>query len=238
MKRIVITFFLVITLSGLLAACGDGKSTPEQSARLPAMSVGDILSRAKLEINQTNSLRLELEHNKKGFTYIAMDIQMEKLVADLQRPDRMRGFISGTYGRAYLKNMGLIIVGDISYLRVIGDNWFALKTTVKPIGFLDTIGAIAGEITGPQRLPDEEKDGVLSYHLRGQVNAEHLRAFVGSDVTRETVDIDLWVGGQDFLVREVAVRGKLTSREDPGITRIIKLSNFGQQVNIEPPLKE
>ncbi len=227
---------LSIMLSGLLTACGGGKSTPERTA-LPVMSTADILARANQEVNQANSLHLELDHSK-GFTYIAMDIQMEKLVADLQRPDRMKGFISGTYGRAYIKNMGLIIVGDISYLRVIGDRWFAFEPTVKPLGFLETISAILDNISNPILLPEEERGEVQTYHLSGQVNAEHLRAFVGKEVTRETVDIDIWVGGQDFLTREVQVRGKLTNRDNPGFTRIIKLSNYGQQLNIEPPVRE
>jgi hypothetical protein len=231
MKIVALVVALFIALGALFSACGNGQPAPEQPT-LPLLSLTDIASQANQAMASAESLHFELEHNK-GFTYIAMDIQMEKLVADVLRPDRMRGFISGTYSNAYFKNMELIIVGDAGYVKIF--RWFPFETTVSPLGFLDTIGAILDNITDLKGLANQERGGVLCYHLSGEVNAEHLRAFVGDDITQNTVSIELWIGGQDFLVRQVDISGKLTNREASGITRTIKLSNYGQQLSIEPP---
>ena len=231
MKNAALVIVLLITLSMFFVACGGGQQAPEQTT-LSSMNLTEITSKSNQAMASANTMHFELEHNK-GFTYIAMDIQMEKISADVLRPDRMRGFISGTYSGAYLKDMELIIVGDAGYVKIF--RWFPIKTSVTPQGFLDTIGAILANITDMKSLDNEEKDGVLCYHLNGEVNAEHLKAFVGDDTTQNTVSIELWIGEQDFLVRQVDISGQLTNREASGITRSIKISNYGEQLTIEPP---
>jgi hypothetical protein len=231
MRKISLIIAIFITFSVLLSACGNGKPAPEQSP-LPTMSLTDITSQSNQAMALANSLQFELEHNK-GFTYIAMDIQMEKLVADVLRPDRMKGLLSGTYSGAYFKNMELIIVGDTGYVKIF--RWFPFETDVSPLGFLNTLSAILDNTTDMKILAAQKKDGVLCYHLNGEVNTKHLKAFVGDDVTQNVVSIELWIGGQDFLVRQVDISGKLTNREASGIIRSIKISNYGQQLTIEPP---
>ena len=49
------------------------------------------------------------------------------------------------------------------------------------------------------------------------------------------IDTKLWIGKEDFLLRQVRIKGQITEGEEPEIVRILKLSQFNQPVSIELP---
>ncbi len=230
-KRGALLFFiLVMALGAPIGACSSSKSTPVPTSSGPAAA--EVVFRTNDAMAAVNALHFELTHNKGG-TAISLDIQMEKLVADVQRPDRMSGSISGTFGKAYFKDMQLVIIGDTAYVNVI--RWFVFQTDVSPLGFLNAIGAMLNNVTNLQSLSDKQDNGVLYYRVSGDVSAQDLRSFVGGDVTSNTAHIEIWVNSQSYLVGQVVIQGQLTTTDASGIIRTIKVSSYNEPLNIQAP---
>jgi hypothetical protein len=94
-------------------------------------------------------------------------------------------------------------------------------------------------MSNPTRVNDEKVAGVNSYHIEGKIASEDLYPIVLllALTPSEGVDVDMeiWVGMDDSLLRQVRIEGEVTAGEKPGIARTLSLSKFGQEVTIELP---
>jgi len=97
------------------------------------------------------------------------------------------------------------------------------------------IAAILKGLTGAARLEDATAGGVLCYHLSGSIKSEDLKAITGSAAQGTAIAAELWIGQNDFLIRDVKLTGQITETEVAGIVRTLSLSNFNTPVTIDLP---
>lgn len=179
------------------------------------------------------------------------------VVGDFQAPDRTRAAMVGDMMGIAIEAEYMVIRDEMLVLNQETGEWDTYDMSLLPFSFEDFFGIEPAEIEQLQLVGEETLDGVQVYHLKGQVlpGAISEMAFGGfaggGEVEYEGGgEVEYWIGVEDHLPRQVSTRMEVTGSgsfggllpagegedstliEDVGMT--IKLSDFGQDVSIEP----
>ena len=134
----------------------------------------------------------------------------------------------------------IVQVGPDTYLQDrISNRWQVLPPGTLSISFAAVNDAIAdalASISGAALSDGGSVDGASMRLLTGTVDASALRGLVPTAPTGSTLDLQVWIGRDDFLVRKVSMTGVLLDGDPPSITRILELSGFNDPVTVEPPI--
>ncbi len=229
MKR----FLIVVVLLPLLTlACG-----PKEKPAAPTLSPQEIIQRCSTAMEGLSYFHFELEQSSES--PIAMGLEMVSASGDIARPGKIKLNVSAAMGNMAIE-VGIITVGKTTYMtNPLSGQWEPLPTEFNAVKFFDPdtgIKAIIAGITSPTKLADEEISGVACYHLKGALNSSNLRPITcGAALEGISIDTELWIGKEDFLLRQVRLKGKIAEGEKADIVRTMKLSKFNQAVSIELP---
>lgn len=231
MKRTIciLTALLMVTV---LVVTGCSKATSAT-----ALSASEILSKSYDDMQAVSSFHFVLDHVGGG-TPISMGVAMTKAEGDIVRPDKLQATISGTAIGTPIEVKLVAADGKMLMTNPLSGKWEAPPDQFKVLSVFDPgtgIAAIIKGIATPSSLDDEQVGDTLSYHLKGGVASEALSPLTGSAVTGVIVDTEVWIGKEDFLVRQVKLTGKITEGEIEGIVRTLTFTNFNQNVNITLP---
>lgn len=167
-------------------------------------------------------------------------LAVSKVEGDLARPDRVRMKATTQVGNSVL-DIEFIAIGDQQY---IADpftlRWQSLPTspvTFTPLDPQRGVPGVVRALKNPQRVGKSQADGVEAYHVRGAVESGLLAALTGTATASDsrTVPVELWVGTQDFLPRQIRLEGRLSDGEPAGIVRSLHLTQYNRPLTIEPP---
>jgi hypothetical protein len=131
-----------------------------------------------------------------------------------------------------------IFVGNKEYYRRDDEKSFVIQFPSTPGTHApdeDDTAEELNSITGVKQLPDETMDGVICYR------------FTGTDSRNPNCTLDLWIGKDDYLIRQEILRpenpGAEYSYEVNGETRyyksytaITEFYDFNEPIDIQPPL--
>jgi lipoprotein LprG len=234
-KLITIALCILITL---VLSIGCAKSTTTTATTTStSLTATQVISKASDKLDTINSFHCTLEQTGGG-TPIGMGIEMTRVDGDIVRPDRLKATVTGTVSGISVM-IQMIAVGEVIYLtNPLTGKWeqlpsqFALLSVFNPN---TGITAIMRGITSLAKLSDEQSAGVICYHVSGSIDSENLSPITGSSVKGTTINVELWVGKDDYLVRSIKLIGKITETEVPGIIRTLNLSNFDETISIELP---
>jgi hypothetical protein len=140
---------------------------------------------------------------------------------------------------AMLLEVEVITIGNTTYMtNPLTREWELLPNEFSAINIFDLntgIIAILQDVRNPVKLEDERVAGIGCYHLKGEVPCESLRPITLSSIEGVMVSVDVWIDKAEFLIRQVKLEGRITETEKEGIVRELKLSEFNQEIEIEPP---
>jgi lipoprotein LprG len=229
----VVIIGVVVLLVILLAACG-----PKAPPTPTPLTAAEIIEKSAEKMETLSSFHFELDQVGGG-TPIAMGLEMTKAVGDVARPGKLKTTISATIAGMFLE-VGIITVGETTYMtNPLTMQWEPLPSEFSAVALFNPdigIKAIIKGVKNPTKLEDEEVAGIFCYHLKGTLDSSDLRPFVGSAALEGIpIGTEIWIGKDDFLLRQIKLEGRLTEAEKPGIIRTITLSKFDQPVTIELP---
>jgi hypothetical protein len=232
MKRnLLITLILLTITVTAVVGCAKPAATPT------SLTASQIIDKSSQNTQNINSFHFALDQTGGG-TPIAMGIEMQKASGDVVRPDKLKMTIDGTYSGMALEVQMITIGGVIYMTNPLSGAWetppaeFDILKVFDPNAF---IASVMRDITGLTKLTDEESGGVICYHLSGSISSDDLSAITGSSVKGVAINIEIWVGKDDLLLRTVKLTGKITETEVSGIVRTLSLSNFNESISIELP---
>lgn len=223
-----------IALGAFISSCKKEAPAPTP----PPLTAQEIIARASECMEAVDSFHFKLEHSGGG-TPIGMGLEIEEAEGDVKRPGRLQVTLLATLGGMFLQ-VKVITVGETTYMtNPLSQLWEPLPSQFSAVALFDPdtgIAAIMKGLTDLVKLEDEEVSGVPSYHLRGEIASDDLLPITGG-TTIEGVEIaaEAWIGKEDFLMRQVRFEGKITEAEEEGIIRVLKLSQFNEEVTIELP---
>ncbi|HEY1015888.1 MAG TPA: LppX_LprAFG lipoprotein [Herpetosiphonaceae bacterium] len=222
-----LTLVLVLLL---LAACG----TPE------TVDPAKVASEGAVAFDAVSAFHFKLVVSD-GDAAPLNDIILVEADGDTARPDKLKAKLKAKLpGVPILSNNNVIIIGADAWVTA---NPFDPDTYTKQA---DTAGLAAFSpakgvsdvlrgLRGAAYVAQEEIGGVQTHHLSGTVDAVTLAALTGGAATAGEVKLDLWIGVEDKLVRQVIAVGALDPSEKPAIKRTLTLSEFNKTVEIAPP---
>jgi hypothetical protein len=230
-KTFLITLILLIINFTFLSGCAKQAATPTP------LTAAQIIDKSSQNMQNINSFHFALDQTGGG-TPIAMGIEMQKASGDVIRPDKLKMTIDGTFSGMALE-VQVITVGGVIYMtNPLSGAWeippaeFDILRVLNPSAF---VADVMQDIMGLTKLADEESGGVTCYHLSGSISSDDLSAITGSSVKGVAINVEIWVGKDDLLLRTVKLMGKITETEVTGIIRILSLSDFNEAVTIELP---
>ena len=263
---------LLIPAAGLaaltLVGCGDS-SSPQAST--DGRSAQQILSDAATKTAAQESFRVALTANldadvAKGAggqvgaaLSQPLDISGEGTV---RKPGDVSFDLSTTIAKAPIQ-LNITKVGDQLYISVLGQS-LKLNTPKGSVKSVDPMGlpsALAGWISSPQVVGDEDLAGVPTVHIKGDVNAAALTDDLGNAAKRigagdalnsktlaqadkalQRGTVDIWVGTQDGLIHgadaDIALKGKVDAVAQVSaleFTISTRFSDFGTTAPITAP---
>lgn len=217
-----------------LVACGKGPNLRE------------VTTKARIATSEAQSYRMEAttRYTSDGETFETLS------EGEFSAPDRFRAKIIPETGPW----CEVIKIGDKSYVRTSdkaewGDGKSDATCVVLPIAeVLEPLDSLIDL----EQLPEEQIDGVDCLHYRGKVDLDSLveKTRVPYQQTpellevmrRASIDVELWVGKDDYLIRQMITRGRFPESE-PGTgeekwatqTTIMRFYDFNKPIAIEPP---
>ena len=149
-------------------------------------------------------------------------------------PDAVSVEFAGTLGNFAVRS-SLITLGDDSYMtNPLTGAWEQVAREVSPLGFFDPqrgIGSMMTEVQSPVLV--SKSDG--QFEIEGALPVEALEPLLGGLMEGNTVDVRLTIDSDNLFLTQAILDGRVTAIEPDGVIRTITLSEFNEQVTIEPP---
>lgn len=215
-------------------------ATPEPSITpTPTLLPKDILEASISALEEYESYHFEMDIQIKlkeeGLT---IDMPMTS-VGDVQSQDRIHSRLSVTLMGITVESE-VILIGETEYAtNPETGEWEAstgVSFSLSPTAFTEIDPADLVDLTS---LGQESVNGAEVYHLAGSVSSEEIGEVGGE------LQIDYWIGVEDFLPRMIGVEGEIEFTGDgvslqdaagtANIAMTMELSDFGKTVVIDVP---
>jgi hypothetical protein len=220
-----------MVLSVIITGCSKAAPSPTP------LTAAEIISKSGENMQAVNSFHFLLDQVGGG-TPITMGIEMTKAEGDIVRPDKLQATIFGTAMGMSLE-VKLVTSGEKTYMtNPLTGAWEVPPDQFKVLSLFDPgtgLAAILKGMAAPTQLGEEQIGGTLCYYLKGSIASDALRPIAGSAAAGVVINVEVWIGKEDFLVRHIKLEGKITEAEKEGIVRTLDLSNFNQEVEIKLP---
>jgi len=219
---------LILMLALLLAACGGDNSN--------APDVHQLIKNAQAAIQKVTSYHFSLKAENIG-TNAALPITSAD--GDIQVPDKL----TATANAIFLgtnQQVKIIALGSQQYIYLAAlGSWQSATGLIDPRTLSDPqtgVSAILGHIQNPSQPTDSNVDGRSCWNFSGQLDPSYLSGITGGGAPAGTLDhVTTCIGKNDNLPYEIVITGIAAQGDTDKTVRTFKLSNFGEQVNIQAP---
>jgi LppX_LprAFG lipoprotein len=223
------TVIAALLCAFLFAGCGGGSSDDPDAS--------EIVAAATEQTAAAESFRFSLE--VENVPPADSGLSLTSADGEVVVPDRLRAEASGTFSRIPIETE-LVLVGDDDYfLDPLTRQWRRLDVGTSPVELFDPAKGVLGVIENAQDVEyagEESVRGVPTHHLTGTIEASDAAPLLAvSNATDELVDVELWIGKDDSLLRRIVVRGPVGAGEPDEAARTVELDDFGQEFAIEAP---
>ena len=239
-RRAVAGLLPVLTLLLVLAACGGGEEpTPPPSATpTPAPRPEDVIAASIDAMAQVNSFRYILE-NEGGETPISNGLGLRRAEGYMVRPDQLYAEIDAVFAGLVLR-LEVVGAGGLTYMtNPISGEWQTFETALNPLAFFDPAEGVPRVLRGMEGLrlgEPAEFDGRPVHAITGRTPAEAAQFIAGSFAEGSILDVEVLIDAETHELRRAFLDGRLTVDEPEGVSRTLRLSDFGASFEVEPPI--
>ena len=226
---------LAMAVALVAVSCGNPEPTPT-----PGITAEDVRDRGAETLRNLSTVNFRVTHEEGG-TDIGFSSTLTEAEGDGVFPDKAEFVAKATsalFGNAALE-LDIVQYGEITHLRDrISMVWQALPAGTLAIDFTNINGSIADALAslGGLELTDGGSvDGAPVHKLTGTTPSTSMRGLVPGAPEGDTLQMEVWIGRDDYLVRKVRLTGRLVEADTPDIVRVLELSRFDEPVTIEPP---
>ena len=192
--------------------------------------------RAAAAAQALDSFHFRLDHEN-GDSPLPLNLRLVSAEGDIVVPGRLEAELIAVAGSINL---------SVSVISIDAKTWITNPFSRR---WQDLPGASAGDFADPAALIaallDEieevqfvglaEVTGTETFRLRGTMDSAGLQVALPFAEAGMRVEIEIWIGVEDFLPRLAHIRGPLAAREAGNIARLLELSGFNAEIEIRPP---
>lgn len=226
---------LAMAVALVAVSCGNPEPTPT-----PGITAEDVRDRGAETLRNLSTVHFRVTHEEGG-TDIGFSSTLTEAEGDGVFPDKAEFVAKATsalFGNAALE-LDIVQYGEITHLRDrISMVWQALPAGTLAIDFTNINGSIADALAslgGLDFTDGGSVDGAPVHKLTGTTPSTSMRGLVPGAPEGDTLQMEVWIGRDDYLVRKVRLTGRLVEADTPDIVRVLELSRFDEPVTIEPP---
>lgn len=226
---------LAMAVALVAVACGGPEPTPT-----PSITAEDVRDSGAEALRNLSTVHFLVTHEEGG-TDIGFSSTLTEAEGDGVFPDKAEFVAKATsalFGNAALE-LDIVQYGETTHLRDrISMVWQALPAGTLAINFTNINGSIADALAslGGLDLADGGSvNGAPVHKLTGTTPSTSMRGLVPGAPEGDTLQMEVWIGRDDYLVRKVRLTGRLVEADTPDVVRVLELSRFDEPVTIEPP---
>ncbi|MBT8217424.1 MAG: LppX_LprAFG lipoprotein [Acidimicrobiia bacterium] len=222
---------LVVVVALVAAGCGDDDADDTTTTTLP--SADEVLAEAALTMEGVDSLRFEMELSGTPITLLGVELRSAR--GQYAAPESSRAILEAAIGGLTIE-LGTIAIGGTSWVTnpLTGDweEYTGSRAFNPAIMFDPELGwrpLLTTDIRDT-RLIEPAAEGV--YTVAGTAAASRVEVLTAGLVEGQPVDVEIDVDRESGVV----TRMDFVTSDEAGLTTwMLRLSEFGSDVTIEPP---
>ena len=220
---------LGVALAALaVAGCGGGGGSGKDPATIVRESV------ASTENVKSFHFALDISKVPKS----AKGLQLTGAEGDAKVPDELSAQVSGTFAGFPLSTKLVAVGGKLWIENPLSGSWESVDVGTTPGFLLDPQKGVLGVMRGMTDVKEdgsEDVGGVSTTRITGTVPAAEVGPLAAVTAGSGSVDVSLWIGKDDGILRRVEVAGPIASGEPADAVRTIELSRFDEPVTVQAP---
>jgi hypothetical protein len=142
------------------------------------------------------------------------------------------------FPKSYL-GINIITIDDAAYMTdIFTGRWNQISANSLPFnlsGLGQTLADIVDAVENPVAVGEERLRGVDTLHIKGQIASQDLSELVPGAGEDFPVGLELWLGGEQGLLQQVHIIGRVVPTDDSDTVRQLSLEDINQPVDISPP---
>ncbi len=231
---------LLFAVTAAALSCGSQEG-PAESVVKPTPTPRELIEQCSREMTALDTVRFELVHEDDGSSQLFPGMVLTRVVGEVDMPDRfaVSAEAMSLFPRSFI-GIEVAVSGDRALMTDLlnPEEWNTLPVESLPFDFADlggTLSDIVLSMEGPSEVGEETVDGVPSRRIRGTVGSAALDTLIPAAVEGHVLNMDLWIGKERPLLRQVRIEGQILSTDQPDLVRVLTIRDFDQPVNIALP---
>ncbi|WP_420612298.1 LppX_LprAFG lipoprotein [Candidatus Spongiisocius sp.] len=227
---------LAMSLVFLAAACGtEPEPTPETE---PEMSLEDILARTGENLVALSTAKFQMIDEKEtGAKFFGATLK--NVNGEVQSPDSAKLVVEIESAALGFAEVQIVAVGDEAFMKFsAGAPWNPLPLDQVPFNFVGlgiTLSDLLPLVQNAAIAGEESLGSGPAVLVEGNLVSEDLSTLITSADSGHAIDLTLWIGKADQVLRQIRIAGQIFDDDGPETSRLIILSDYGAPVEIQLP---
>ena len=186
-----------------------------------------------------DTARFKLEHTGETTHRFFLGAELKTMAGQVDMPDSFRIKVEAISSFGFIE-LDVIRVGDQAFVSDIirKDKWNQIDIATLPFDFANLgriIVDIAPTLQNATFAGVEKVDGTPSWHIQAAVPSESIETLVPAAARGNRVQLELWIGQEDDLLRKIRVEGQVLPGDSPEAVRVITVNSFDEPSEIALP---
>lgn len=227
---------LAMGLLFLAAACGtDPEPTPETE---PEMSLEDVIARTGENLAALSTVRFQMiDEEETGAKFFGSTLK--NVDGEVQSPDSARLVVEVESAALGFAEIEIVAVGDEALMKFsAGAPWNPLPLDQVPFNFVGlgiTLSDLLPKVKNPAITGEESLGSGPAVMVEGTLVSEDLSTLITSADSGHPINLTLWIGKADQVLRQIRISGQIFDDDGPGTSRLIILTDYGAAIDIQLP---
>ena len=221
----------------LVAACGSDPA-PTTTEPDPELSLEEVLARTgELLASFSTATFQMIDENETGAKFFGATLKNVDGV--VESPDSAHIVVeveSPAMGFAVIE---IVAAGDVAFMKFsAGAPWNPLPLDQVPFNFVGlgvTLSNLLPLVQDAAIAATESVGGGPALRVDGTLMSEDLSTLITSADAGHPIDLSLWIGEADQVLRQIRIAGQIFDDDGEGTSRLIILSDYNTPVDIQLP---
>jgi hypothetical protein len=229
---------IILFVAGLLAAVllsGCSNNEPPPTPTIIPITGSEFIARSQTAMGNLKSFKFKLAHDS-GFTTLSGTLQLTTASGTVA-PNGLDLEAEAKIGRAFVRTKA-IVIGERTWMtNIFTGAWSEIPPEDSPFSFLDPVKMVA-DILGDTQTPGfvlaSEPTGEVT--IIGQITGPTLAPLVDIVDPDAVPSVEMIFDPESYILKKIIISGVVQPEDEPDTIRVITLSEFDEQVSLEPPI--
>lgn len=221
----------------LVTACGS-EPAPTTTEPEPELSLEEVLARTGENLASFSTATFQMiDESETGAKFFGATLK--NVDGEVESPDSARIVVEVESPAMGFAEIQIVAVGDVAFMKFSADApWNPLPLDQVPFNFVGlgvTLSNLLPLVQDAAMTGTESTGSGPAIRVDGTLMSEDLSTLITSADTGHPIDLTLWIGEADQVLRQIRIDGKIFDDDGEGTSRLIILSDYDTPVDIQLP---